>query len=142
MGKTFADLKVGDTLPAMTFEVTPEWVKHDSDFKADDSPWYTEKSPWGGPVAPATLTNADFDRFLRANDFIMSGIIPTKTAHEYHHPMKIGATATTTCTIVEAFERKGRNYVTFEFVTTDNEGNLIIKKRDTLLQMPDVAKGS
>ncbi|MFN8535347.1 MAG: MaoC family dehydratase [Dehalococcoidia bacterium] len=136
MAKIFADLKIGDELTPAEFDVTPEWVENDARFKEDPSPWYTGPSPWGGPVAPPTLTNADFDRFLRANDFLMSGIIPTKTSHEYHGPVKVGSRIRTTCTVVDVSERKGRHYVTFEFLTTDDSGKVLVKKRDTLLQMP------
>jgi hypothetical protein len=86
------------------------------------------------------VTNADFDRFLRANGFTMSGIIPTKTTQEYFAPVMVGSTFTVTCMVAERFERKGRDYVTFEFVTTDENGNVLIKKRDTFLQNPEVAK--
>jgi hypothetical protein len=138
--KTFRDLQAGDTLPAEEVPVTPEWVATYVASIADATPWYVERSPFGGPVAPLTLTNADFDRFLRANDFSMSGVIPTKTSQEYFGPPMVGSTITVTCRIAERFERKGRDYVTFEFVTTDQNGKVLIKKRDTFLQIPEVAK--
>jgi DNA mismatch endonuclease (patch repair protein) len=70
--RTMAGLRVGDTLPTLRREVTPERVARDAEFKDDDNPWYTGPSPWGGPVAPVTLTNADFNEFLRRNDFEMA----------------------------------------------------------------------
>ena len=70
----------------------------------------------------------------------VTGIIPTKTSQEYFGPVMVGSTFTVTCKIAERFERKGRDYVTFEFVTTDENGKLLMKKRDTFLQNPDVAK--
>ena len=136
MGRTFSTLSVGETLPTMTFEVSQEWVAKDSNFKQDSSPWATGPSPWGGPVAPPTLTNADFDRFLRANDFVMNGIIPTKTHHEYLAPLKVGTTISTSCTVVDRSERKERVYITFEFVTSDSDGTVLLRKRDTLMQLP------
>jgi len=140
MKKSFVDLQVGDTLPSMQVPVEPSWVAQYVRNTQDGTPWYAESSPFGGPVAPPTITNADFDRFLRANGFTMSGIIPTKTSQEYFGPVMVGSTFTVTCTIAERFERKGRNYVTFEFVTTDENGKVLIKKRDTFLQNPEVAK--
>jgi hypothetical protein len=138
--QTFAELQVGDTFPPMESTVTVEGVERHSGFRDDDHPWYRGPSPWGGPIAPLTVNNADFDRFLRANDFPMNGIIPTKTSREFYGPVMVGSTITTTCTVVEAFERKGRHYITFEYIATDESGKVLIKKRDTLLQMPQAAK--
>ena len=140
MSRYFADLKVGDELPPMEFPVTEDWVTTDTVSKDDTNPWYSEGSPFGGPVAPPTLTNADFDRFLRANGFVMSGVMPVGTDHEYFGPIMVGSTVRVTCKIAERYERKGRDYVTFEFVTTDTDGKVLMTKRDTLLQMPQIAR--
>ena len=40
----------------------------------------------------------------------------------------------------KAFERKGRHYVTFEFIATDEKGKVLIRKLDTLLQMPQAVR--
>jgi acyl dehydratase len=134
--KTFADLQVGDRFPPLRLEVTEEWVATDLALAQDPTPPERDPSLFGAPVAPPTLTNADFDRFLRAHGFSMSGVIPTKTRHEYFAPIFIGQMIETTGEVVDKYERKGRTYVTFEFVTTDLEGRILLKKRDTLLQMP------
>jgi acyl dehydratase len=140
MRRTFADLAVGETLPDQVSTVTPEWVGRDSENKQDENPWYTSDSPWGGPVASPTLTNADFDRFMRANDIVMSGVIPTSTRHEYFAPLMVGQEIVTSCTVADVTERKGRTYLTLEFETRDPSGTLLVRKRDTLLQMPEIAK--
>jgi acyl dehydratase len=131
---------VGDTLPALEMPVTQDWVASHIETTQDATPWYVDRSPFGGPIAPPTLTGADFDRFLRTNVFEMSGIIPTGTSQEYFSPVMVGSTVTVTCQVVERFERKGRDYVTFEFVTSDPTGKVLMKKRNTYLQMPEVAK--
>ncbi|GIW06072.1 MAG: hypothetical protein KatS3mg060_0877 [Dehalococcoidia bacterium] len=134
--KTFADLEVGQRLPPIELTVTEEWIATDIALAHDPNP--PEKNPdlFGSVIAPPTLTNADFDRFLRANGFSMSGVIPTKTRQEYFAPLHLGQTIQTTCEVVDKYERKGRTYVTFEFVTTDQTGRVLVKKRDTFLQMP------
>jgi acyl dehydratase len=136
MARTVADLRVGDTLPTIRREVTPERVARDAEFKGDDNRWYTGPSPWGGPVAPVTLTNADFNEFLRRNDFEMSRLIPVGVAHEYFGPILVGSTIETTCTVVDRSERRGRQYVTFEFVTRGEAGKVLVRQRDTILRMP------
>ncbi len=141
MRKTFHDLQIGDTLPTMRYPVTPDWVETYLLGTQDETPWYHDSSPFGGPVAPPTITNADFDRFLRANNYIMSGVIPTKTSQEYYASVPVGTTLVTTCTIVDKSERKGRDYITFEFVTTDEQGRLLMKKRDTFLQLREILTG-
>ncbi len=139
--KLFRDLKVGDTLPTMQYEIDPAWVERDTRAKGDNNPWYLESSPFGGSIAPPTINNADFDRFLRANQYSMSGVIPMQTSHEYFGPLMVGSTVTTTCTVAERWERKGREYVTFQFETSDAAGNLLMRKRDTLLQVTQIAEG-
>ena len=66
----------------------------------------------------------------------MNGIIPTKTHHEYLAPLKVGTTISTSCTVVDRSERKERVYITFEFVTSDSDGTVLLRKRDTLMQLP------
>ncbi|MDA0256146.1 MAG: hypothetical protein O3C25_00185 [Chloroflexi bacterium] len=136
MARTVADLQVGDTLPTVRREVSAEWVARDAAFKDDPSPWHTGPSPWGGPVAPITLTNADFNEFLRRNDFEMARLIPVGVAHEYFGPLPVGRTIETTCTVVERSERRGREFVTFEFVTRDEAGEVLVRQRDTIVRMP------
>ena len=136
MARSVADLRVGDTLPTIRREVTPERVARDAEFKDDRNPWYTGPSPWGGPVAPVTLTNADFNEFLRRNDFEMGRLIPVGVSHEYFGPIAVGSTIETTCTVVERSERRGREFVTFEFVTLDEGGRVLVRQLDTILRMP------
>lgn len=140
MAKPISELQAGDVLPPLRLTVTQEWVDQNAKFKDDDSPWYSGPSPFGGPIAPVTLNNNDWGRFLRANDFSMAGIIPTKTIHDYYAPMMVGSDIISTCKILASEERKGRHYVTFEIVTTDVDGNPLLKKVDTLLQMPQALK--
>lgn len=136
MARAVTELLVGDTLPTIRREVTPERVTRDAEFKEDPNPWYSGPSPWGGPVAPVTLTNADFNEFLRRNDFEMSRLVPVGVAHEYFGPILVGSTIETTCTIVDRSERRGRVFVTFEFVTRDETGEMLVRQRDTILRMP------
>ena len=134
--KTFADLQVGQRFPPLELTVTEDWISTDVALAHDPNPPERNPAHFGSVIAPPTLTNADFDRFLRANGFTMSGVIPTKTRQEYFAPLHLGQTIRTTAEVVDTYERKGRIYVTFEFVTTDLTGRVLIKKRDTLLQMP------
>lgn len=133
MAKTFADLRVGDTLPALDATITREWIDTDVTLTHGD---LERSSHFGVPIAPPALTHADFDRFLRNAGFQMSGIISTKTSQKYFAPVKLGTVIHTTCEVVDRYERKGREYVTFEFVTTGEQGQVLLTKRDTFLQMP------
>ena len=141
MTRTISDLELGEAFPPIRREVTAEWVERDAAFKQDENPWYTGPSPWGGPVAPVTLTNADFNQFLRGNGIEMSRLIPVHVAHEYFRPIAVGSVIETTCTVVERSESRGRDRVTFEFVTRDEEGSMLIRQRDTILRMPAGGEG-
>jgi acyl dehydratase len=141
MQQTFADFKVGDTYPSITSVVPVNVSGNYASWNDDDNPWFHEASPFGGPIAHLTVNNADFDRFLRANGFPMNGLFPVKTNREFYRPILLGSTIVTSCEIVEAYERKGRHYVTFEFVTSDEQGQPFMKKRDTLVQMPPRQEG-
>lgn len=141
MARTIADLEPGESLPPLRREVSAEWVARDAAFKGDENPWYTGPSPWGGPVAPVTLTNADFNRFLRDAGIEMSRLIPVHVAHEYFGPLPVGGVIETSCTVVERSESRGRERVTFEFVTRDEEGRMLVRQRDTILRMPAAGEG-
>ncbi len=142
MQKTLADFKVGDTYPSITSTLPKERTESYVSYNDDPNPWYHTDSPFGGPIAPLTLNNADFDRFLRANNFPMNGLFPVKVSREWYAPVLLGTTIVTSCEIVEAYERKGRHYVTFEFVVSDEQGNVLMKKHDTLMQLPQAAQGA
>ena len=116
-------------------------MARDAAFKGDENPWYAGPSPWGGPVAPVTLVNADFNRFLRDAGIEMSRLIPVHVAHEYFGPLPVGSVIETTCTVVERSESRGRERVTFEFVTRDEQGRMLVRQRDTILRMPAAGEG-
>jgi hypothetical protein len=136
--KTFADLQVGEVLPALDATITQELI--DSDVTMTDDA-FERSGYYGAPIAPPWVTHADFDRHLRAAGVYMSGIIAAKSSQKYFAPLKLGTAIHTTCEVVERYERKGRDYVVLEFVTTDDQGTVLIRKRDTFLQLRNVPAG-
>ena len=69
---TFADLQIGDVLPALDATITQELI--DGDVTIDDTA-FERSGYYGTPIAPPWVTHADFDkqRYLELGDTTHDG---------------------------------------------------------------------
>jgi len=130
--KTLDQIEVGDTLGPYEYVVTPELVQKMTGAVEEPNPWYLKSSPFGGPIAPPTITGNDYAEVFFAS-YERGATVHTKAEHEFLNPIRIGKRLIVRGKILEKYERKGRDYVVIESVTTDEDGIEIARSRNHLL---------
>lgn len=124
--------QVGDELGPWEYEVTEEGVRRMTETLEEPDPWYREDSPFGGPIAPATISADDYIRVLETR-FTHSGAVHTKAEHEFINPVRPGKRYIVRGKVVDRYEKKGRDYVVIESATADEDGVDIVRSRNILL---------
>lgn len=130
--KSVFESQVGDELGPWEHEVTEGMVRQMTDVLEEPDPWYREDSPFGGPIAPATISADDYIRLLETR-FTHSGAVHTKAEHEFINPVRPGKRYIVRGKVTDRYEKKGRDYIVIESVTTDEDGLDIVRSRNILL---------
>ena len=65
----------------------------------------------------------------------LKAAIWAKTEHEFIKPMEIGARITIRGIVVDKYVKRGRNYLVTEYETRDENGELLMKSRETGLHL-------
>ena len=130
--KTEDQIQVGDELGPYEYVVTPEMVQKMTGAIEEPNPWYLKSSPFGGPIAPPTITGNDYIEVF-ATKYERGRPIHTKAEHEFLNPIRIGKRLTVRGKIADKYERKGRDYIVIESVTKDEDGVEIVRSRNHLM---------
>ncbi len=134
-----SDIREGEVLTPLVFKLTPEVQGYTCTAVDDRHPWYTEDSPFGGRIMPPL--DAQFCAIrIRANYlygglvgamFEIPAIVHYSFDAEYYDPAKVGETITITGKCTKKYEKRGRNYVDFEYELHGEDGRLISRYRNT-----------
>lgn len=82
-------------------------------------------------IVPPGLTISEHARMnFRENPSLKAGIW-AKSEHEFIKPFKVGSTITITGKVVEKYQKRGRDYVVSEYRTVDENGELLMRSRET-----------
>lgn len=130
--RSLDDIPVPDELGPVTYEVTPESVAGYLDRVDDPNPWYRDGSPFGGPVAPPAFTANDYVKLLLTK-YSNYDVVHTHATHEYLSPVMLGDVLTAMGAVVEKYVRRGRAYIVVESTTSNQEGQTVVKSRNTWL---------
>lgn len=86
-----------------------------------DDPGYRADAP-GGAVAPTSMCLTYGLRLGWEENVFPPGAIRMGDDNVYGVPVRPGDTLTTVLTITDRFERKGRRFLKYQMVTTNQEG--------------------
>lgn len=114
---------VGRHCGSNTYEVTPELVRFYADALDDPSPLYAE-------IAPSLLFHSECYKVL--GEWYLKNLFGNLHARqdwELFGAIPIGATVHTRSTIVERYQKRGRDYVVNETDLLDAEGRLLVRGR-------------
>jgi acyl dehydratase len=115
---------IGRHCGSNTYQVTPEVVAFYADALDDRSPLYTE-------VAPPLLHHSECYRFV--GDWYLKNLFGNLHAQqdwEIFAPIRIGSTVRSRSTIVDRFQKRGRDYVVNETDLVDlADGALLVRGR-------------
>ncbi|MEE9278142.1 MAG: MaoC family dehydratase N-terminal domain-containing protein [Dehalococcoidia bacterium] len=131
---------VGKHLTTTEYAVTPELVQDYIARTLDTNPWYVSDSPFGGPVAPATLLFAH--AHLHNDDWylpIRYGNLHTKQEWWFYQPAMVGDTILATRTISDRYSKRGRDYVVCDVTILDRDGVLLARSRSHQSFLQDAA---
>jgi len=134
----YEDLKVGKQFPPTFFYVTPEIVKGFAEAVDDHSPLYLDrqfanKSEFSGLIAPPALSAIFMRKSYIGEKKMPPGGILAKQEIESLKPLRPGDILITNATVIEKYERKGRNYVVIGTETVKPNGEKLIKGKITAI---------
>lgn len=121
--RRYNELEIGQSFPdrPVIFHVDWQTIAAFGQISADAS---LEGSPARGLVAPPMLAAI----YIRPAQNALNGPpggVHAKQGFEFHAPIEAGDTLSTTLTVAEKYERKGRRYLVCE-TRTDNQDGVVV----------------
>ena len=123
------DIPVGLDLGGHEYEITPELVEDYAAGVDDHHAWYSEASPFGGPVAPALILHSEVYRFGGWYLPNVYGNLHARQEWELFAPAMVSDAITTRSTIVERYVKRGRDFVVNEAQLFAPDGRLLCRGR-------------
>lgn len=118
---TFESAQIGRPVCDGRMEVTQADIDAFCALMGYDDPAYRADAP-GGAVAPTSMCLTYGLRLGWEEDVFPPGAIRMGDENVYGEPARAGDVLTTVLTIVAGFERKGRKFLTYEMVTSNQRG--------------------
>ena len=139
--RKLSDMKEGEEFKPLEFKMTPEVIGFNCIALDDRHPWYTQDSPFGGRIVPSL--DAQFcairiavnhrDGALTGALFEKPGLIHYVYDAEYFEPARIGETVKITGKCAKRYEKRGRDYMDFEYEIHGQDGRLVCKYKNSFL---------
>jgi acyl dehydratase len=123
------EVYVGRDFGGITYDITPELVAAYIAGTGDDNPWYRDRSPLGGPVAPALILHSAVYRTLEWYLPNIYGNLHARQEWDVFAPVLVGERLTTRSVIVDRFLKRDREYVVNEVLVANAEGALVSRSR-------------
>lgn len=125
------ELNTGDEGQPLEYVITERTIEQFAEAVGDYHDWYMKSSPFGERVAPVTLTATDYFAliFLRWRREWTG--LHTRQETQVTTPLKLGQKAKVTGRVVDKYEKKGRKYIGFEYITRDENGAEVVRHKIT-----------
>ena len=123
------EAQVGETLRPHTYILTREAALFAARNIGKDS---LETDASGHEIAPACITDSDYVP-LWISDFTTKEAVHAKAEHHYLNPPRVGKQMTVTGRFSDKYNRRGRDFLTMESETIDEDGNKIVESKNVLL---------
>jgi hypothetical protein len=121
-------IEPGLDLGSRELVITPDWIQKYVDSIDGHNPWYTDDSPFGGPIAPAAVFNYEMELFEGWHPPDIKGrILATEETWEFHRPMRPGQRVLLKGRVQDRYERRGREYIAMEATAWDEQGRLLCR---------------
>jgi acyl dehydratase len=136
MAMTWDEVNVGAETGRTDLLVTDAMIDQYLEAMELDLPWFAAAAPpYATRVAPPDMVpklcmNALFQDFLHRE---IGPNIRAKQAFSFYAPIPVGTRVHAVGRLVEKYERRGRRFVTFEAVFTDDSGRKLALDRRTQL---------
>lgn len=135
--KTWPDAVVGEILGSYDKEVTEKESGPYIRAVGDKNPWFSENSPFGGPVINPLMFGDEYVRlyFDCANYSRNEGTLHSRTEHENFGILKVGSKVKVSGRIADKFTRRGRRGLTIEVNVADEQGKPVSTTKITLVSI-------
>jgi acyl dehydratase len=120
---------VGRDYGGMTYDITPELIATFIAGTGDDNPWYRDKSPLGGPIAPALILHSAVYRTLEWYLPNIYGNLHARQEWEIFLPVMVGERIATRSLIIDRYQKRDREYVVNEVIVTNAAGQVVSRSR-------------
>ena len=147
----FDELKVGWDCGSYEYRLTRGRILKYSEAVEDLNPWYEKDSPFGGPIASPTVCDNDITRLpgwkvIRGGDLedpsnYRPGFLHAKQEYDFLNPARPGKKVKVSGRIVDKYVKRGREYVTVEALSVDEDGVPLLRTRGTLCWLAQKKEG-
>jgi hypothetical protein len=120
---------VGRDYGSITYDITPELVATFMAGTGDDNRWYRDRSPLGGPVAPALILHSAVYKNLEWYLPNIYGNLHARQEWEIFMPVMVGDRMATRSLIVDRYSKRDREYVVNEVIVTNAAGHVVSRSR-------------
>ena len=126
---TWSDgIEPGLDLGTRELVITADWIEKYASSIDDRNPWYTDDSPFGGPIAPAAVFNYEMELFGGWHPpNIVGRILNTDQTWEFFQPMRPGQRILIKGRVHDRYEKRGREYIAMEATAWDEGGQLLCR---------------
>ena len=113
------------------FTITPELNQQFTDSLDDHHPWFTEDSPYGGPIAePGLLHQKALEvmtrRYPIETPIKGAGSFHQRQDSELFYPARVGKKVKMEVRLIDKYVKRNRDYVVLEARCTDEDGRLLL----------------
>ncbi|MBI3965435.1 MAG: MaoC family dehydratase N-terminal domain-containing protein [Chloroflexi bacterium] len=125
-----ASLKV---LEPVAYKLTPECLQRYLDGTQSTSPFYSDESPFGYPVAPAAILfymPMRVEGWRDPND--TRPIFNSRVEWSFHKPVRPGTTLTLAARQSDRWLKRGRDFMTIELLALDEQGASVCRGLTTV----------
>ena len=113
--------------------ITRELNQRFMDCLEDHFPWYTDDSPYNGPIAnPGLLHEMAFMAMLRRFPVAPpegKQSVHAKQESQFYYPARVGAKVKIEVRLTDKYVKRGKDYVIHEARFTDEQGRILLISR-------------
>ncbi|MFZ1889150.1 MAG: MaoC family dehydratase N-terminal domain-containing protein [Candidatus Binataceae bacterium] len=123
------EIYVGRDYGGVTYDLTPETIATYIAGTGDDNLWYRDRSPLGGPLAPALILYAAVYKTVKWYLPNIYGNLHARQEWEIFAPVKVGERLTTRSLIVGRYTKRDREYLVNEVLVSNAAGQIVSRSR-------------
>lgn len=123
------EVYVGRDYGGVTYDLTPKAIATYIAGTGDDNPWYRDRSPLGGPLAPALILHSAVYKTVKWYLPNIYGNLHARQEWEIFAPVMVGEQLTTRSLIVGRYLKRDREYLVNEVIVCNAAGRIVSRSR-------------
>lgn len=124
---TFDSIMIGSEVGPIEIDLDELTVKE----RTEQIQWETKEGLEELGAAPPGITISEHARMNFRGGAKLKAAIWARSEHEFIKPFKVGGKISIRGKVVDKYVKRGRNYVVSEYETVDENGELLMRSRET-----------